>query len=168
MPDLAGNSEPSRARPGRHVCFSHPALLRFAGCMLALTSFAACRDAAATNPPAGSSDVTLALVYGHVRNANGAPLANASVRATVHANNADCRSGANGLSGGAPSTTDSLGRYRAQVTSPLEPTTLCVSVQVRPFPSAGLTIVGGDKSVRMTDTTGGRALDSVSVDVRIP
>lgn len=109
-----------------------------------------------------------ATVYGRVTNALGEAVVNAAVTAIAHEDSADCRAGRNGLSGGVPARTNAQGFYRDNVTAPLLPARLCVSLRVVPVLGGPVTIAGGDRTVRLSYPEAGRALDSVNVDVRIP
>ncbi len=131
--------------------------------MVSVTS-AACQSSSEIR----ESPLIFGLVYGRVTNAAGAPVVNAEVHATAHFDTTDCRLGRNGVSGGASVRTDANGFYRDDVTAPVAPTSLCVSVTVVPSQGAAKTIGGGDRSVRLEYQASGRALDSVNVDVRIP
>ena len=111
----------------------------------------------------------VAIVYGRITDASGASVANSWVNAQVNSDALACRS-PGGLSGGAPPLTDSLGRYRKQVTSPLEPKVYCVSVQVtRPGRTVADAVFFGEAaSVRMRERVGSVILDSVRVDIALP
>lgn len=114
------------------------------------------------------SPLIAAVVYGRVTNALGDAVVNAEVMASAHEDSADCLAGRNGLSGGVPARTDARGYYRDNVTAPLLPAELCVSLRVVPVRGGPVAIAGGDKKVRLRYPEAGRILDSVSVDVRIP
>jgi hypothetical protein len=140
--------------------------LRFAllsGCTL----LSSCGSSIST--PETSSDFTSAVVYGRVSDESDNSLALASVKASVHSDSSSCRAGSNGLNGGAPVIADAQGRYRAVVSVPLAPTTLCVSVSVRPngAPLSALFVKGGERTVRMRVLGTGVALDSVAYNVQI-
>ncbi len=135
---------------------------------VALLAFTAC-DALRPFGEDEGNTLRVAIVYGRVTDATGAPVVNAWVNPQVTDDSTSCRS-PGGLSGGAPPLTDSLGRYRKQVTSPLEPKVYCVSVQVaRPGRTvADAVFVGEVASVRMRERVGSVILDSVRVDIALP
>jgi hypothetical protein len=110
------------------------------------------------------------LVYGRITTSSGAPLLGVSVQANVHSDSTECRAGVNGLSGGAAVVTDSLGRFRKVVTSPLAPASYCVSVRVLALPSGGAPsgVTVGSKKLNLNVVQNGLSIDSVQVDVRLP
>lgn len=168
---LAEPSQPAIKCTGASTADWHCSLgLRGGSCArwlivaMAVLSVVGCQNSASIR----ESSLIVGLVYGRVTNAAGDPVVNAEVHATAHLDSSDCRLGRGGVSGGAPVRTDARGYYRDDVTAPVAPTTLCVSVTVIPFRGAAQTLGGGDRSVRLTYQAAGRVLDSVNVDIKIP
>jgi hypothetical protein len=135
---------------------------------VALLAFTACDTLRPLGEDEGNT-LRVAIVYGRITDASGVSVANAWVNAQVNYDAMSCRS-PGGLSGGAPPLTDSLGRYRKQVTSPLEPKVYCVSVQVtRPGRTVADAVFFGEAaSVSMRERVGSVILDSVRVDIALP
>ena len=110
------------------------------------------------------------LVYGRVTSTGGAPVVGVSVAPNVYSDSTECQEGRGGLSGGIAAITDSLGRYRKVVTSPLLPASYCVSVRILPPPGgtapSGVTV--GATRLKLDLVQNGRRIDSLRVDVGVP
>lgn len=144
------------------------ALVRQGGFALAilLSSVGAC-----TRSTEGD-EVTLSsgFVYGRVFSASGAPLRGATVAAVAHFDTTSCRAASASADIGENSESDSLGRYRSRVSTPLGPSVRCISVRARAPGAPGALSYrrGAVGLLRLSLNTDRGARDSLAVDVHLP